>query len=369
MKTAQVTHIYLPHIGGLEFYVKRVADSLSKKGLDNVVLTTNMNTPASGRKSEAKYFDTSFQYMRNPLSLDFIRHLKNNNYDILHLHSVWFLHCLAAVLFRKKARIISTIHGVYPDNLNLKLRVFLFLYKPFMKYVLKKSEVVFVYSAIEQEKLTRIFKTPSHKISILPMAINVETYEDQEKEKVILFTGRLIPDKNPEVLIKAVALLNNKFIDYKVIFVGYIDPSYKKKLLDLIDKLEIKNEIVFAGHLDPSVEEERNKLMNHYKTASVFLSLGSWEGQPTRLMEAMQFKTPVIAFAAGGTADFVIDKVNGIIVGELNEKLVASKLETILSDNTLAKKLGDEARKTIVNGYNWDKIFQKMLEAYNYTAS
>ena len=60
MKIALVTHNYLPHIGGLEFYVKRLADSLSAHGISVDVLSTDMGTSDAGRKPEAKYFKTSF---------------------------------------------------------------------------------------------------------------------------------------------------------------------------------------------------------------------------------------------------------------------------------------------------------------------
>lgn len=364
MKIAQITHIYLPHIGGVEFYVKRVVDSLEKRGIPVDVLTTNMFTSEMGRKSEAKYFKTSFKFMRNPLSFGFIKFLRTQDYDIFHLHSVWFLHCLLAVFFRKKTRIISTVHGVYPDNLNVTLKTFLFLYRPFIKYVLNKSEVIFVYSRIEEEKLKRIFNIPPEKIEILPMAIHVEDYSEPPKDKMILFTGRIIPDKNPELLIKAGALLNSKFKDFKIVFVGGIEQDYKRALIELSKKNGVKNEIVFVKQLDPSIQEEKEALMNYYQKANLFVSLGSWEGQPTRLMEAMQFKTPVIAFSAGGTEDFVTDNVNGLVIKKLDEKLLAEKIEKILSDETLAKNLGTEARATIVKGYNWDKIFEKILAVY-----
>jgi len=364
MKTAQITHIYLPHIGGLEFYVKRLADSLNQDGTPTEVLTTDMNTQSEGRKPEAKYFSATFQYMRNPFSIGFIKYLKKHDYDILHLHSVWFLHCLLAVYFRKKAKVVSTIHGVYPDDSNLKIKLFLRLYKPFIKYVLNKSDVIFVYSVIEQEKLRKIFNIRPEKIKIVPMAIEIESYQDQPKEKMILFTGRIIPDKNPELLIKAVALMDTKFNDYRVAFVGLITETYKQELIELSGKLKVRNKVDFVGPFDPSIENQKSELMHYYKKASAFVSLGSWEGQPTRLMEAMQFKTPVIAFAAGGTADFVNDNVNGVIIRELNENLLAEKLELILSDAAFSKKLGEEARKTIINEYSWDKTFEKIRKVY-----
>lgn len=364
MKIAQITHHYLPHIGGVEFYVKRLADSLHERGIAVDVLTTDLGTSEQGRKPEATYFKTSFSYLRNPFSIAYIRHLRRTDYDILHLHSVWFLHGLMAVVFRKKARIISTIHGVYPDHSSVKLNLFLGLYKYFVAYILRKSEKVLVYSEIERNKVQKIFKVPSEKIVVIPMAINLEPYEDRAKDKIILFTGRIIPDKNPDLLIKATALLDHRFHHYRLVFVGPIEESYKQQLIELAKGLGISNEIIFAGQLDPSVEKEKEQLINHYKSASVFTSLGSWEGQPTRLMEAMQHKTPVIAYAAGGTADFVTDNKNGFVIDKLDAALLAEKIEAVLSDDALATRLGSEARRTIENGYAWNKTFEKIVELY-----
>lgn len=365
LKIAQVSHNYLPHIGGIESYMRRLVESLSRKGIQAEVLATNMSTPEEGRKPEAKYFKTTFAIMRNPFSLAFLKHQRNNNYDILHIHSVWFLHCLIAVYYRKDARVIATIHGVYPDKASLRLRFFLALYKPFVRYVVKKTERIFVLSESEEKKLQTIFNVPSDKIIVLPVAINIENYGDEvEKDPFILFTGRIIPDKNPEVLLGAVALLDSKFHDFKVVFVGPVENHYKEQLIRLSKKLEISNEIKFVEPLDPSVDRERKELMRYYMTASVFVSLGSWEGQPTRLMEAMQFETPVIAFDAGGTANLIIDGQNGLLLRELDERELAEKLETILYNKTLSKRMGEQARLTIKNEHNWDNIFERIFEVY-----
>jgi len=366
MKIALVTKNYLPHIGGVEFYVKRMVDSMLEKGIEAAVLTTDMDTPSSGRKSEAHYFKTDVEFMRNPLSFGMIRHLRKNHYDILHLHSVWFLPCLAAVLFRKKARIISTIHGVYPDTSSPLLRFFLSLYKPLVGYILRKSEKVLVYSGLEKAKLQKHFQVPDEKIDILPMAIHVEDDSCEAKEKVILFTGRIIPDKNPDLLLKAAARFDPQLKDYTLAFVGPVETQYKQSLQKLASSLKVKNDILFTGQLDPSVPAEKKQLLYHYRSAAAFVSLGSWEGQPTRLMEAMQFRVPVVAFASGGTADFVTDNQNGVLLDKLDETALASRLNNILTDPTHASSLGSEARKTIERDYNWDKIFQKIITIYQH---
>ena len=79
----------------------------------------------------------------------------------------------------------------------------------------------------------------------------------------------------------------------------------------------------------------------------------------------MQHKTSVIAYAAGGTADFVTDNKNGFVIDKLDEVILAEKIKAILSDDILAARLGTEARLTIENGYAWNKIFEKIFELYN----
>jgi glycosyltransferase involved in cell wall biosynthesis len=365
LKIAQVCHHYLPHLGGIEFYIKRLVDHLATAGISSQVLTTDFKTPENGRRAGVMYFKTSLAFMRNPFSLDLIRHLRKNRYDVLHLHSVWFLPCLLAAVFGKNARIIVTMHGVYPDKADWKLKLVLNLYKPFAGFVLKKSDVVIVLSENEKEKLKRIFKVPSAKIAVINNGINIEPYAEQKKEQVILFTGRVIADKNPDVLIKAVARLDERWKDFKLVFVGPASNGYKKTLIRLSQSLGVPNEIQFVDQLDQSIPGDKKEFMGWYQRAAVFVSLGSWEGLPTRLMEAMQFKTPVIAFASGGTTALVTDGTNGFVIGTPDAAQLADRLERILSDETMARELGEAARTTIERGFDWSEKFKEILRTYS----
>ena len=144
------------------------------------------------------YFETAFSFMRNPFSLKLMSHLRQKKYFLFHLHSIWFLPCLFAVFFRKKAKIITTVHGVFPNKASKLLKFFLYCYLPFAKYILNISEKIIVTTNSEKEKLKRIFKISDEKIKILPYGIKVEKTLSQ-KDDYILFTGRIIPDKNPDI--------------------------------------------------------------------------------------------------------------------------------------------------------------------------
>lgn len=364
MKIAQVCHVYLPHIGGIEYYIKRLVTNLEEEGFDVKVLTTDYHTPLHVRQKEASYFKTTFRFMRNPFSWALAKHLKAKPYDIIHVHNVWFLPCLTAVFFRKNARIITTMHGVYPDTVDLKLKLFLRLYKPFAKYILNRSAKIIVLSLLEKAKLESIFKVPADKIEIIHNGIYIQSCHDEQRKRVILFTGRIIPHKNPDVLIRSTVRLSAELRNFKIVFVGPVEEKYKYKLIRLAKKCHLPNEIEFLGELDQSDLEEKHALMGMYQQASIFVSLGSWEGMPTRIMEAMQFKTPVISYMPGGNSELIVDNQNGLIIERLDADLLAQKLDHVLMNPGIAASLGDQARTTIERDFDWNKIFRKILKLY-----
>ncbi|MCB9246931.1 MAG: glycosyltransferase family 4 protein [Flavobacteriales bacterium] len=364
MKIAQIAHIYLPHIGGIEAYVSRLAKSLKDKGEDCTVLTTSFNTNKKGRKQEAIYFRPLISVFRNPLAFGLVPHLIRNNYDVIHLHSVWFLHSLIGAMFKRNSRLITSIHGVYPDYSSKLLRLFLSLFQPIVKYILRRSDAVIVYSEIEKKKLHDRFHIDRRKVHIIPMGVYPAKEIGVKRNKEILFTGRIIPDKNPELLIQALSMVNSEFPEFKINFVGLITEHYKKQLIQLSNELGISNTLLFHGPYDPGDPAEFKELMLHYSIASVFVAVGSWEGQPTRLMEAMIHGIPVIAFAAGGTADFIRDGENGLLIHKLEAEQLAIALRRILGHPEEAKSLGMAGRKQIESVHNWEKVVNDIQKIY-----
>jgi glycosyltransferase involved in cell wall biosynthesis len=363
-KIAQVSHRYLPSVGGIELYVYRLTEDLQKLGKNVEVISTDLETPLQGRRKEAQYFKTSFSFMRNPFSFELIKYLKKSRYDLFHLHNIWFIPSLMATLYRKDAKIITTLHGVYPDLPHFKYRFFLGIYKPLAKFILNTSNTIIVLSDSERNKLVKIFKINPEKIIVIPNGIRISSYKPSNKENIILFSGRIIPDKNPEVLIKAAGILNKTFSDFKLGFIGPIDEKYKKGLIRLAKTCRLEEKTSFFDPLNQSIPTEKKKLMNLYKKSHVFVSLGTWEGVPTTLIEAMQFKIPCIAFASGGTVELIKDDDNGMIIRILDEYLLAEKLYQLFHNRKLAKRLGQKARLTITKNFNWSDVSKKILDIY-----
>ncbi len=363
IRIAQVCHVFLPHMGGIESETERLHQSLKKEDINTRIITSDLKTPLENRKDYAEYNKTLFSFMNNPFAPGIIKHFIKNEYDIIQVYSAWFLPSFFVTFLRKKARIVTIFPGVYPNKATKKQLFFLRLYKPLAQYVLNKSSKILVQSNSEKEKVLDIFNINPNKVDIMYNGILLEKKikKINNKEKIILFTGRIIPDKNPDILIKAESILNNQNYKFKIKFIGTIDDNYKKELIELANKLGINKKITFIQNIPL---EKRKDLMKEYAESFTCVAVGSWEGVPNRLTEAMQFGIPCVAYNSGGTAELIKDMETGLLINKLDEKELAEKIKVLYNDKNLYKKLGKNAKKIVRDKFNWDKSFDIIYKTY-----
>lgn len=175
---------------------------------------------------------------------------------------------------------------------------------------------------------------------IIPNAINpafIRSKYEGEREKTIVGAGRLSKQKNFELLIRAFARVADKFSEHKLVIYGKGD--LLESLKCLAAELGVGDRVEFPGFADnmPEVLEK----------ASMFVLSSDYEGMPNALMEAMASGLPCVSTdCGGGGARFLIENgENGILVPRRDEDALAAAMEKILSDETLAAKLGENARK------------------------
>jgi glycosyltransferase involved in cell wall biosynthesis len=294
-----------------------------------------------------------------------LQHFQVNSYDLIHLHSIWFFPSLVATFFRKNAKLITTIHGVYPDNKSSFLKIVLFLYKPFAAYILHSCNRIIVLSNSEKEKLMQLFRVKPLKIHVIPNAIEINTEKIERKNDQILFTGRLIKDKNPDLLIKAFAQIKNQLPNYKVIFVGPINEAYKDELCKLAKRKKVLDSIKFVGPLNPLLEKDKKLLFNYYKKSKIFVSLGSWEGLPTRLLEAMSYKNVCISYASGGTSELIRNRHDGFILKKLDSVELGKIILEIAENSEMQKNIGENAHDKIEKKFNCKNQFKTVKKLYD----
>ncbi len=238
---------------------------------------------------------------------------------------------------------------------------------PFSQDALKRAKKIIAVSGDTKRWLLDIFgKDFSHKTRIIPGGIYLENFPLEKKvkiinrkyklkgKKVVLFTGKLTPQKGVYYLIKAA-----EDIKGDIYIIG--DGSERKNLEDLTYKLKLNN-VHFLGYMG---DEKKAELEEFYYRADVFVAPSVWD-EPLGLviLEAMAAKTPVIATRKGGIPLAVKNGVNGFLIRPKNSRQIAEACNKLLENDELRKKLGEAARKTVEEKFIWKKIAQKYVRIY-----
>jgi glycosyltransferase involved in cell wall biosynthesis len=138
------------------------------------------------------------------------------------------------------------------------------------------SSLILSPSELEDLKILYDYKT-----EIIPTGVNTElfNYTDIKREKILLFVGRLAPEKNIDKLI----LLFNNVKDYKLQIIGF--GPYENKLKELAKNNE---NIEFLG------KKLLHELPEYYQKAKAHITLSESETFCLTLLESISCGTPII---------------------------------------------------------------------------
>lgn len=183
--------------------------------------------------------------------------------------------------------------------------------------------------------------------------------QSKSKEKYILYTGRLSYRKGLFDFIKCGISICSRYPDVNFKLTG--KGPLMDKLKKIVHESGYENRFEFLGHV------EKNKLIELYQNATVFVLPSHYEGLPTTLLEAMSCGLPVVATAVSGNLDVLDSNNNGILVPIKSPDKMAEAVSSLLDDESLRTKFGIAARKTIEEKFTWNAISDKILRCYNYT--
>jgi glycosyltransferase involved in cell wall biosynthesis len=171
---------------------------------------------------------------------------------------------------------------------------------------------------------------------------------------VALFVGNLQPFKRLDLLIDAIAAIDDPDLVLLVVGGGYGEGRYKAQVRDL----GIGHRVVFAG---PKKPEEG--LPAHYALGD-FLVLPSTHSESFGLvvLEAMASGKPVIVSSLPGPAALVEEGRDGLIARAGDLRDLSDKIGELASDQGRREAMGKNAREKVLALYGWDRIGE-ILEA------
>lgn len=161
-----------------------------------------------------------------------------------------------------------------------------------------------------------------------------------EKEKLVVQSGRLVGFKNQEMLIRAFVKVHEKHPDYKLKFYGRDAADGTKEKLEAL--IQEKNAFAYVELMGASDELEKV-----IPQAEIYAFSSYYEGLPNALIEAMALGMPVVATdcPCGGPRTLITHEYNGLLIPVNDENAMAENICRLIEDKELAKRLGTNARK------------------------
>lgn len=175
---------------------------------------------------------------------------------------------------------------------------------------------------------------------------------------LVLFAGRLAPQKGVADLIAAHDLLHYGMPELRTLIVG--DGPLRPQLEELVLAYRHGHAIRFLGH--------RNDVPRLLAAADLLVLPSLYEGLPNVVLEAMRFAKPVVATAAPGTTELVDHGRTGLLVPPNDPPALAQAIRTVLRDPELGRRLGAEGRARADAEFRADTMIAQFAALYEQLA-
>ena len=179
----------------------------------------------------------------------------------------------------------------------------------------------------------------------------------QEKQNRIISVGRLYPQKNQEMMIRAFAKVADDFPDWQLVIYG--EGPLRESLELIVDSLEMEDRVLLPGRTEHVIEELRK--------SKIFCMSSDYEGMSNSMIEAICVGLPVISTKVSGTEEMIIDDKNGFLVEKDDEEKMARCFQFTIGSEELREQFsiynkGLATRfkaESIVN--QWESLFNKIV--------
>ncbi len=367
MKIAIVYDLIFPYTkGGAERRVFEIANRLSRKhevhvfGMkfwkgNNVIKKYGVYYHGVCRSRRLYYKGRRGLLQPIIFSLKLFSHLFKKRFDVIDCQNFPYFPSFTCWLVSKlnKSKLVITWHEVWRDYWYKYIGRLGFFGKIIERLTAGLSKNNITVSNLTKRRLIGLC-VKDYNMVLIPNGIDIieikKTKKSEEGSDVI-FVGRLIKEKNADVLIKAIKLSNKKI---KSIIIG--DGPERKKLEKLTLKLKLQDKVSFKGFL-----KNPSDVYAYMKSSKALVLPSSREGFGIVAIEAMACGLPVI------TVDEKWNAATGLVHEEsivsLSEHKLSSKIKEILKDNGLRKKILHYQNKKIKR-FDWDRISEEVLDYY-----
>jgi len=357
--------------GGAELVVVRLANYLTKKGIENAILTTAMFPEIEKDLEKTKVIiqkesriPFNFLGIREMLALH--KGIRNNlkDFDLINIHNypaeiLFFPFKKPAVwMCNEPPEIVLHINSKQSLFSRLIKKVILKFDKFVVKHYIKNTIVADEFNA---QRFERIYGL---KPEIINYGIDYDFFSQGHPKKpqekynlkdnfVILQVGMVTPLKNQLESLKAIKKLKDKIPHLKLILAGLAEDKYKLSLEKYIKEEHLEDYVIFTGQIS------RKEVRDLYHACDVLLHPIKPQGGWLSPFEALCAKKLIIVSPEMSASDIIKNEKIGIVTDNYTEAIMEAYKN---ADEYVS--IRERGKEWVKDNLNWDTFCQRNLNVF-----
>ena len=378
MKILLISDVYFPRVNGVSTSIRTFTEQLQKLGHtvhliapDYGVETTDEAwiTRVPARKI---YFDPEDYLMKYGAVLRLLPALKNENFDVIHIHTPFIAHYVGLKLGQLlKIPVVETYHTFFEDYLHHYLPWIPKFAARGMARLISKTQCNQVDALVApSQPMLNVLRTYgiNTQAEVIPTGLQAHSFARadsaafREKQGIaqtrsmLLYVGRVAFEKNIDFLVRMTKLLTEEMPEVLLVITG--EGPAEHSLRAQVKTLGLEQNVQFIGYLDRNTE-----LNACYKSADIFVFASKSETQGLVLLESMAQATPVVAIAELGTSSILVEGQGAMIATE-DEAAFAQIVHGLLINPVHRQFLGERGKEYAHSKWSAAKQAERMVAFY-----
>ena len=239
-------------------------------------------------------------------------------------------------------------------------------------YVLNRVTRVIVLSNVLKETFIEYFNLEPSKLEVIPPGVDSdlfrpnidcsqlrEKYGIMEDAPVVMCVAKIASYKNQLALVQAMPQVIDKHPNAKFMFVGPVSSSrYYSQIQELVRSYSLDKHVIFTGSVINA------ELPQYHTLADIFVLPSTAEGLPGVLIEAMSCGKAAVASSIPQNREVAKRSDEVMFVDPFNTEAIAGAINNLLSNPELRKRLGQDARRTVLQYFDWKVVAAQIVEVY-----